>query len=159
MDFFTSTYVNKVDKKGRVSIPAPFRTTLSKAHNGEQTEVVVFPSLQTQSLEACTTAYLANLHKALDDPNMDEDQRELIEDTVFGNLVRLTLDPEGRIILPDHLLEHAGITENVSFIGKRNVFQLWEPTALAAHRQEKLERARSSKMSLSTVVAKAKGGH
>lgn len=155
MDIFTSTYVNKVDKKGRVSVPAPFRSTLAKDQSGTQTEVIIFPSLYTPSLEACTPSYISQLSKSLDDPDTDEEKRELLETAIFGRLVQCTLDPEGRIILPDHLLEYAGITENISFFGKRKTFQLWEPSALAEHERAAREAARKSNISIATLVARA----
>lgn len=156
MGLFLSTWVNKVDKKGRVSIPASFRSTLSAGQAaGTPTEMVVFPSLKAQALDACTLSHLEKLSDALDNPNMPDDDRELIETAVFGQSVQLTLDPEGRVILPDHLMAFAGITENVTFIGRRNTFQLWDPTAFAAHEQVVREQARSNNISLSTILARA----
>ncbi len=157
MGLFLSTYVNKVDKKGRVSIPAPFRSTLSAGQAGTQTEMVIFPSLQAQALDACPLSYLEQLSEALDNPNMPDDVRELIDTTVFGQSVQLTLDPEGRVILPDNLLRFAGITENVTFIGRRKTFQLWDPVAFAAHEQAVRDQARTNNISLSTILAKATG--
>lgn len=156
MGLFLSTYVNKVDKKGRVSIPAPFRSTLSAGlAAGTPTELVVFPSLKAQALDAAPLSYLEQLSDALDNPNMPDDERELIETTVFGQSAQLTLDPEGRVILPAHLMAFAGINENVTFIGRRRTFQLWDPVAFATHEQAVREQARSNNISLSTVLAKA----
>lgn len=158
MGLFLSTYVNKVDKKGRVSIPAPFRSTLSAGlAAGVATEMVIFPSLKAHALDAAPLSYLEKLSDALDNPNMPDDERELIETTVYGQSAQLTLDPEGRVILPDHLMGFAGITETVTFIGRRNTFQLWDPVAFAAHEQAVREQARNNNISLSTVLAKAKG--
>jgi MraZ protein len=48
---FLSTYENRIDKKGRVSVPASFRSYLSNlGYNG----VVCFPSFNNQSIEAWT---------------------------------------------------------------------------------------------------------
>lgn len=158
MGLFLSTYVNKVDKKGRVSIPASFRSTLADGlADGVPTEVIIFPSLQAQALDACPRSYLDHLSDALDNPNMPDEDRELIETTVFGKSVPLTLDPEGRVILPDHLMAFAGITENISFIGRRKTFQLWEPSALEAHEKATRDLARANNISLSTILAKANG--
>lgn len=156
MGLFLSTYVNKVDKKGRVSVPAPFRSTLS-AGQGSAIEMVIFPSLQAQALDAAPLSYLEQLSEALDNPNMPDAERDLIETAVFGRSVQLTLDPEGRVILPDHLLTYAGITENVSFIGRRKTFQLWDPTLFEAHEKAAREQARANNISLSTILAKANG--
>lgn len=154
-DMFLSTYVNKVDKKGRVSIPSSFRTTLAAGQAGAPIELVIFPSLKARALDACHISYLEKLSEALDNPLMPDKERELIETAVFGQSVQLTLDPEGRIILPDPLMAFAGITENVTFIGRRKTFQLWDPAMFADHEQVVRDEALSNQISLSTVLAKA----
>lgn len=156
MGLFLSTYVNKVDKKGRVSVPAPFRSALAGASGGP-TELVVFRSLQAQALDACPIEYLDQLSAALDDPNTPDDYRDLIETTVFGGSVRLPLDPEGRIIIPDEFLGFAGVTEAISFVGRRKTFQIWEPESFAAHERSSREQARTNNISLSTILAKTSG--
>ncbi|WP_240002495.1 division/cell wall cluster transcriptional repressor MraZ [Oleisolibacter albus] len=155
MGLFLSTYVNKVDKKGRVSVPAPFRSAL--LGEGGQAELVVFRSLQAQALDACPIAYLDQLSAALDDPATPDDYRDLIETTVFGGSVRLTIDPEGRIIIPNEFLTFAGISESVSFVGRRKTFQIWEPAAFAGHERSSREQARANNISLSTILAKTSG--
>ena len=48
---FLSTYENKLDKKGRVSVPASFRSHLSNlGYNG----VICYPSFNNTSIEACS---------------------------------------------------------------------------------------------------------
>jgi len=149
MGLFLSTYVNKVDKKGRVSVPAPFRSVL-----GGQAELIVFKSLQATALDACSVDYMEQLAEALDNPEMPDDLREQIETTVFGGSVRLPIDPEGRILIPEAFMEFAGIGENVSFVGRRRTFQIWEPQAFAAHEAASREQARSNNISLSTILAR-----
>ena len=51
------------------------------------------------------------------------------------------VDPEGRIILPEILTEHAPITESAAFVGWAR-FQIWEPTRFAEHQATLRERAR-----------------
>lgn len=152
MGLFLSTYVNKVDKKGRVSIPAPFRSALGNGTG--PSEVIVFRSLQAQALDACSIAYLDQLGAALDDPDTPADYRDLIETTVFGGSVRLPIDPEGRIILPQEFVEFAGIGEGCAFVGRRKIFQIWEPEALKAYEAASREQARTNNISLSTILAK-----
>ncbi|MQP67133.1 MraZ family transcriptional regulator [Niveispirillum sp. SYP-B3756] len=154
---FLSTHTNKVDKKGRVSIPASFRTTLYGGPLPPATSVdmVIFPSLKAPALDVAPRSYLTTLSEALDDPNMPEEQRELIETTVFGRIVEISTDTEGRIILPAKLLDYAGITENIVFVGRRKTFQIWDPVKHEEHEREMAELARAHSISLSTIVAKA----
>lgn len=152
MGLFLSTYVNKVDKKGRVSVPAAFRSALG---NGAGTsEVIIFRSLTAQALDACSIDYLDQLGAALDDPETPPDYRDLIETTVFGGSIRLPIDPEGRISIPQEFTEFAGIVETCAFVGRRKIFQIWEPEALKAHEAASREQARSNNISLSTILAK-----
>lgn len=155
MGLFLSTYVNKVDKKGRVSIPAPFRTTLAKGQENGQIDLMVFPSPQRlRALDACTPAYLEQLSAALDDPTMSPKLRNWLETKVYGKAAQLTLDPEGRVVIPEALLSQVGITENVSFIGRRKSFQLWDPAELTAYEQQMDEDMPDEDMSLSGIMTR-----
>lgn len=156
MAMFLSTYVNGVDKKGRVSIPATFRPALAR-ETGPST-VFVWPSMTQQALEGADARYMEILSDSLESPDLDPEERDYIETFVFGKAVELTLDPEGRVVLPRHLAEFAGITEQAAFIGRRKTFQVWEPAALEAHEQTLRGVAAGKGISLSGVVAKAARG-
>ncbi|WP_044562461.1 division/cell wall cluster transcriptional repressor MraZ [Azospirillum sp. B4] len=149
MGLFLSTHVNKVDKKGRVSVPSSFRGVL-----GGQTELIVFRSLQANAIDACAVDYMDRLSEALDNPNKPDDMRDLIETTVFGGSVRLAIDPEGRIVLPEHFMAFAGITEGAAFVGRRHTFQIWDPDALSVHEAASRDRSRAQNISLSTILAR-----
>lgn len=62
---------------------------------------------------------------------------------LYADATELTPDKEGRIILPDILAGHAGVTDAVVFVGLRNHFQIWEPVAVERRRTEAHERARA----------------
>lgn len=153
---FLSTYVNGVDKKGRVSIPASFRPALARG-TGSST-VFVWPSMNHQALEGADAGYMDVLNESLEDPDLDPDARDYIETFVFGKAVELTLDPEGRIVLPKTLAEFAGVVDQAAFIGRRKTFQIWEPGALEAHEQTLRGVAAGKGISLSSVVARSTRG-
>ncbi len=52
---------------------------------------------------------------------------------LFGTSEVLTIDQDGRTILPDRLREHAGITTHITFVGLGEKFQMWEPKRFEAH--------------------------
>lgn len=156
MAVFLSTYVNKVDRKGRVSVPAQFRQSLAKT--SVPGTVYVWPSLNHRALEGADQDYLDILSDSLDSPDLDEDEREMIETFIFGKLVPLTIDNEGRFVLPQQLAEFAGITEEAAFIGRRKTFQIWEPKALQAHEDTLRDQVVRRDISLSSIVAKASRG-
>src|SRR5271166_6355434 len=135
---FLSTYVNKVDRKGRVSVPATFRTTLSAQRFPG---IVVFPSYKYPALEANGLEWMEELASRLDTLDKFSDEHENLE-MLFASSRELPFDTEGRIMLPSELAEHAAITENVAFVGVGRNFQLWEPTRFAEHAANLRERTR-----------------
>jgi MraZ protein len=149
MAVFLSSFVNKIDKKGRVSVPAPFRAALGADTSG----IVVFRSLQYEALEGCSIAHLELLSQSLEKQDLPPDVFELIETTIFGGSVQLPFDGEGRISLPQNLLTGVGITEEVAFVGRRKTFQIWDPKKLAAHENAARAKARAKDISLSKIIA------
>jgi MraZ protein len=61
---------------------------------------------------------------------------------LFAEAHPLTIDGEGRIVLPEPLKEHANITTDVAFVGLGAMFQVWEPGRYAEHRAQVRERSR-----------------
>ncbi len=135
---FLSTYVNKVDRKGRVSVPATFRTTLSAQRFPG---IVVFPSYKYPALEANSIEQMEELANRLDMLDKFSDEHENLE-MLFASSRELPFDSEGRIALPADLAQHAAITDSVAFVGVGRSFQLWEPARFAEHAAQLRERAR-----------------
>lgn len=148
---FTGTYVNKVDKKGRVSVPAPFRATLEALG---APVVNLKPSPDRQALDGVTEAYMDEVQRRLDAMDLYSPEREALEIREFSETQQLQMDPEGRIILPRHMLDLAGITDSIAFMGMGSRFQIWEPEALKAHQQARLAASRE----LTLARAGANGG-
>lgn len=151
MPVFLSSFVNRLDKKGRVSVPASFRTVLGSDAPG----IVVFRSLQVEALDGCSIAHLEHLSQSLEKQDLPSDTYELIETAIFGSSVQLPFDSEGRITLPGHLAAAVGIEEEVAFVGRRKTFQLWNPKKLAAYDAAVRSAARAKDISLSKIVADA----
>lgn len=151
MAVFLSSFVNKVDKKGRVSVPASFRSVLGEGAPG----IVVFRSLQVDALDACSVAHLELLSESLEKLDLAPDMFELIETTIFGGSVQVPFDSEGRIVLPASLAGAVGIAEEVAFVGRRRTFQLWNPAKLAAYDAQARDQARAKDISLSKIIAAA----
>jgi MraZ protein len=149
MAVFLSSFVNKIDKKGRVSVPASFRAALGADTSG----IVVFRSLQNEALDGCSIAHLELLSQSLEKQDLPPDVFELIETTIFGGAVQLPFDGEGRIILPQAMITGVGIAEEVAFVGRRKTFQLWDPKKLSAHETAARSKARAKDISLSKIIA------
>ena len=122
---FLSTYENKLDKKGRVSVPASFRSYLSSlGYNG----VVCYPSFNNQSIEACSQDRIEKLSNTIDSLNPFEEKRDFFATSILSESISLQFDSEGRILMSSKLLKHAKIKNNMLFVGQGKTFQIWEPS-------------------------------
>lgn len=156
MAVFLSSFVNRLDKKGRVSVPASFRAALNSTNSGaDASGIVVFRSLQHEALDGCSIGHLELLSQSLEKQDLAPDVYELIETTIFGGSVQLPFDSEGRITLPHSLAASVSISDEVAFVGRRKTFQLWDPKKLAAHDAASRSAARAKDISLSKIIAAA----
>lgn len=139
---FTGTHTNKVDRKGRVSVPAPFRATLA-AQGFEG--AILFPSFTHDCIEGCGAKFLEELAAKMDaTADLFSEQEDDLASLVFAESRQLPFDPEGRIILPSDFMAHAGISEQACFVGNAKRFQIWEPARRAAFMEEKRSRRRAN---------------
>jgi MraZ protein len=124
MNIFLSKYINKIDKKGRVSIPAGYRLALAKERfNG----IIVYPSFKNNCIEACSMSRLEELSQIIQNLDPYSDERDAFETIVLGEAVQLQFDNEGRVILPSYLMQQAGVSAQACFVGKGLVFEIWNP--------------------------------
>ena len=122
---FISSYENKLDKKGRVSVPASYRSYLSSlGYNG----VICYPSFINPSIEFCSQNRLQKIIDTIDTLDPFEENRDIFSTSILANSSQLNFDSEGRVTLSDKLLSHSGITEKALFVGQGKTFQIWEPT-------------------------------
>jgi len=121
---FLSSYENKLDKKGRVSVPATFRSHLnSMGYNG----FISYPSFNHSALEACSQDRIEKLSNTIDSLNPFEEKRDYFATSILSESVNLQFDTEGRVSLTEKLLKHANIKNNILFVGLGKTFQIWEP--------------------------------
>jgi MraZ protein len=121
---FLSSYENKLDKKGRVSVPASFRSHLSSlGYNG----FVAYPSFNHDALEACSEDRIEKLSNTIDSLNPFEEKRDYFATSILSESISLQFDSEGRVLITDKLLDHAKIKNSILFVGLGKTFQIWEP--------------------------------
>ena len=122
---FLSTYENKLDKKGRVSVPASFRSYLSNlGYNG----VVCYPSFNNQCIESWPQDRIEKISNAIDSLNPFEEKKDYFATSILSESINLQFDSEGRMLLSSKLLKHAKIKYSMLFVGQGKTFQIWEPT-------------------------------
>ena len=121
---FLSSYENKLDKKGRVSVPASFRSHLSSlGYSG----FIAYPSFNHEALEACSQNRIEKLSSTIDSLNPFEEKRDFFATSVLSESISLQFDSEGRVLITNKLLDHAKIKSNILFVGLGKTFQIWEP--------------------------------
>ena len=142
---FLSTHENRLDKKGRVSVPASFRSYLSSmGYNG----VICYPSFNNTSIEACSQNRIEKLSDSIDSLNPFEEKRDIFATSVLADSVNLQFDSEGRISIPKKLLEHAKIKQTMLFVGQGKIFQIWEPKLFEKFKLQARKKANLSRASL-----------
>ncbi|MCB9991921.1 MAG: division/cell wall cluster transcriptional repressor MraZ [Rhodospirillales bacterium] len=133
MALFLSTYVNKVDRKGRVSVPASFRAALAdQPFQG----VVLFRSNNHACLEGFGQSAMEMLGDRLDHFDLFSAEQDDMATAIFGEAVQLPFDGDGRVILPSDLTGFAGLEEQAAFVGLGRKFQVWNPAAFEARRAQ-----------------------
>jgi MraZ protein len=150
MDRFVSHYMLRLDAKGRVSIPAPFRAVL--ARDGFE-GLYCYRTLDRPALDAGGNALLAEIESLIARFPPYSEEREQFAAAFYGTSEVLKLDGEGRVILTDALKTHAGISDAVAFAGLGHKFQIWEPERFRAELAEATEKVRALKKQLSSRVA------
>lgn len=124
---FLSTITNNMDKKGRVSFPAHFRASLK---DSQLPAVVLFGSLKGGYLEGCPVEVFERRCQLTDESGLDPESAFL-----FAESQLIHFDTEGRLSLPKNLLDHAGISDQITFVGRGRTFEVWNPQAFTAYHE------------------------
>jgi len=133
MNRFLSSAVNRIDAKGRVSVPAHFRTVVQQRG---YSELYAIRQLDVPALDVGGLDLLDRYEEriALEDPFLQT--ADDMSFFVHGDGAFLKLDQDGRITVTDFIREHTGISSEVAFVGRGNFFQIWEPAKLSAYGAE-----------------------
>ncbi|WP_040676314.1 division/cell wall cluster transcriptional repressor MraZ [Nitratireductor pacificus] len=150
MDRFLSSAINRIDSKGRVSVPAHFRAVVQKRGF---TELYALRALDIPAMDVGGLDLLDRYEEriAQEDPFL-----QTADDMSFfihGDGAFLKLDQDGRITVTDFLREHTGITTDVAFVGRGLFFQIWEPERLKTHGQQVRERLLKLRQAASSARA------
>jgi MraZ protein len=153
MTQFMGTHQNKLDAKGRVSVPAPFRSALKAAtlQAGDETNgthLVLRPSHQHPCIEAWPAPVFDALAEPLNRLDLFSQEHDDMAATLYADAFPVEADKEGRIVLPDDLVTYAGLSDAVVFMGLGRIFQIWEPGAAERRRAEARVRARERGLTL-----------
>jgi len=145
MALFLGTILNKIDAKGRVSVPSDFRL----ACGGESFQgVVLFHSFTGACIEGCTYSRMEKLSDAADGLDLFGETSESLGSLIFSDARQLSFDVTGRIVIPADLMKSAGLSGEALFVGRGKTFQIWSPEAFKAAQKQEREKARRARPTL-----------
>ena len=142
MTEFVGKFLNKIDKKGRVSVPALWRPRLLGA---EFSGIVAQLTNGYNSVDGYSQKYLERYQEWLDkqDPNLEASEYEAT--LVFGSSM-LPFDKEGRVLLPDIIRKKARLTGDALFVGMGRKFRIWEPLSFEDYEDKARKHMQKKKM-------------
>lgn len=142
---FFGSFTNKIDAKGRLATPAAFRRVLDLDRDNR---IYCIPSTEYSCLECGGTDYVDNLLAMIEALDPYSPERLGLETTIATQLTPLSVDKEGRIVLPDEMRAFAGLEDRALFAGAIRSFQIWAPAAFKTHLAHARETAGNHKLSL-----------
>lgn len=149
MPLLVGRHLNKIDRKGRVSVPKAFRDALQPQGTDGPLALYVYPLFKAPGIEACGEEFMQRIAQSLDDLDMFSDEQDELASVLLESAHMLSFDPEGRVVLPPELIEHAGIDGEALFVGRGVRFQIWNPVTYQGHRGDSFARARARGATLS----------
>ena len=145
MGLFLSSYENRLDTKGRISVPAAFRSSLI---NENFAGVVLYRSFTHTCIEGLSMSRMEKIANAADKMGVFDSELDDLTALLFADARPLNFDVTGRVVIPADLLAHAGITETAVFVGRGNSFQIWNPDAFRLAQEKSLNNLRASRPNL-----------
>ena len=141
---FRGEFHQKVDGKGRVSIPASFRRVLENGDpswsDGKAPEVViVYGDHRRSYLECYTMDAAAEVDAKIANMPRGTMERRMLERLFNGQSLQTSIDDTGRIVLPAKLRAKIDIDDEAYFIATGDTFQIWKTETFEAEEQSKTE--------------------
>lgn len=126
MGRFLSNVTNRIDAKGRVSVPSLFRSVL--AERGIQ-ELYCLQDFAFPAISVGGPDLLERYERQIASMDAFSPEANAMSLLVHGGGVFMKLDGEGRLMVTDFIREFANITTEITFVGRADHFQLWQPEA------------------------------
>jgi len=150
MELFVSKFVNKIDKKGRVSLPSIFRTALPKNYKNE---IILLKSLRNKAIDGLSVLRVNEIASRINNLDFFSDEHDDFTTSIFSEMLPTNLDKEGRFLLPENLKDFASIKNEVAFIGQGYFFQIVNPKTALELQQKSRSRLNLNKKTLSKILS------
>jgi MraZ protein len=135
---FLGTSANKIDAKGRVSVPNDFRAAIEPE---DFQGVALFHSFTSRCIEGCPLSRMEKISDATDGLDLFGEEAQSINSLIFSDARKLAFDVAGRIVIPGDLVRFAGIEGEALFVGRGKTFQIWNRAEFEKHQKQARERA------------------
>ena len=118
-EVLTGTYNHALDPKGRLIIPARLREELGEGF------------VITRNMDKCLSIYPKSEWEALTEklnalPLISSEPARRITRAICGNSSVPEVDKQGRILIPQHLRDYAGLTKEITFVGANRLVEIWD---------------------------------
>ena len=150
MELFVSTFTNKIDKKGRVSLPSLFRNALPKNYKNE---IILLKSLKNKGIDGLSVTRVTEIANRINNLDFFSDEHDDFTTSIFSEMIPTNLDKEGRFLLPEKLKSFASIKDEVAFIGQGYFFQIVNPKTALDLQQKSRDRLNLNKKTLSRILS------
>ena len=154
MDLFVSTFNNKIDKKGRVSLPSIFRFALPKDYKNE---IILTKSLRNKAIEGLSVLRVKEIASRINNLDFFSDEHDDFTTSIFSEMLPTHLDKEGRFLLPEKLKDFANIKDEVAFIGQGYFFQITNPKVAIDLQNKSRTRLNLNKKTLGKILRGSNG--
>ena len=149
MELFVSTFVNKIDKKGRISLPSIFRNALPKDHKHE---IILLKSLKNETIEGLSVKRVQEIAERINNLDFFSEEHDDFATSIFSEMLPTNIDKEGRFLLPEKLKNFANIKDEVTFIGQGYFFQIVNPKVGLDLQNKSRKRLNLNKKTLSKIL-------
>lgn len=153
MDLFLSHFENRIDRKGRLSVPASYRLVLERS----RASLYLYKSLTHPCLEGCGPERIAQIVDAIDRLDTLSEEAETLQ-TMLSSAQEMKMDAEGRVLLSEDFLQFADLSDSALIAGIGRSFQIWQPAAWRTRETAARGRARTGGVPKLTLAKPAGPG-
>ena len=125
---FIGEYNHTLDAKGRLAVPAKFRTKLAKG------------AVVTKGLENCLFLYTKKdwqeLAEKISKQGIGQSSSRAFSRLMLAGAMEAELDKQGRIVLPDYLRKYAGLNKKAVINGLYNRIEIWDQSSWEKYKSE-----------------------
>ncbi len=135
---FKGQFLQKVDSKGRMTLPADFRRVLENCDPEFQIDqvaqtILVYGDKRRPFFEGYSILSIAMVDEKISQMKTGSREQRAMERMFSGQAVHVYITESGQFVLTNKLREKLGITNEAFFTATGDTFQIWRPETFAEH--------------------------